>query len=1306
MIGRQHTVIDLMPGLRKALLDLLEEVGAGPREISEHTQDLGRNWVYDLRKTKRRLHQSKVEAFLAGLQHYYDSPECSRNLSIEPERFSFTALAKRFPDEVAQLVGAARPDAAPPGRAAGLPAPYLTELFLPRPAVEENAIAALLGPRPATRGRIVALTGMSGAGKTLSAQHIAGQDRILARFPDGVFWLDARRTTATHWQRDILARIGGPVKEWDDLRALLQERLAGMRCLIVLDNLDSHEHDDAFTVVGPDSAVLVTTTDQEVLPHTVEVFPVGGFDLGGSLELLRRYSRGATDQSGEGASPGPAIERVLVHCGGLPLALAICGAMVDDGHRWGDVAALLDTADFGLLRKRFHDYPRPSLLAALAAGVRVLAPEEHLAYGELAVFAGSGPVPVAAAQRLWATRGLDRPRSGAMIIRLSRRSLLTYDNRTETFVLHELLYRYLVAEAGDDLPGMHGGLADRYLAAWGGLAAGLPDVDETDEYGVTQLAHHLEQAGRVVDLHALLSLETPNGPVLSGNRWFAVHDRAGWTGRYLTTLDRARYLAEAAADRDGSPSDRGLELRYALMTSSMISFAACVPAPLIAALVRSRVWSFAQGWTYAGMVTKPADHARALAALCRLPTPDGTDRALLLSQAIAAAMRLPTAADRAWALAAMIPFVTDAGRPALLTSALDAARQAPRKTEIWMLARLAGHLPDAVLRPLLDIAHGERLPAAYMLALAIAARHLPQLRTPLRTRIAALRQDQWRLCLYTILLAGAPPGEQAVLLADAHAAGAALHPQPGATILDLLPALLTDTGDSMMRREAIGVLLAELPAAQRASAADAVIARAGGGAVDAELLRIAFTHRPGPDVPSLVTRLVGESPSDLDTLCTLGPYLPHPLLAIAVDLACTETSESKRATALESLAPYLPADLLRRALGRIVRLDTPAQRARALVRLAPRLPATRRGHALAALRAVEEPDTRAELLVFLAPNLPATTVAGLADLVSADTGPMYRVMALTVLAMHVAGPDQAMLTAQAADAIRDIDLRRPELQRLTDGVTDPVALWSAVALQQRLDNHGGICDLPTLANLARDLPPTTVDRAVAIAHAITDPCDRSHAFASLVMCTSGTEAASMLSNAALAACTQHHHPDGTRCHIESALGKVAARVPMPDRPPLDVDTDIGSSTDAAAEHGSDWDRRQRQATCLAIYHNDHRPEPPRPQASDDGEGCGRWRRYVRPALAAAVRQGRPAVLSAAVDACLAEKADDDRMVIRLLDDLLAVQRWWPGGSGQNGENRSFVNSSGQSLQEMLFEWLRPEHLRERWLSERTTTDSA
>src|SRR5262249_9071956 len=139
--------------------------------------------------------------------------------------------------------------------------------------------------------------------------------------------------------------------------SMLQDALAGTRCLIVLDNLDSLDQITALDVVGPGSALLVTTTDRAALPHTTRICEVEGFGPGGSEEVLRRYAGSAP--------PLPeAATRIAAACGGLALGLAICGALVEEGCSWEEAAVLLDRPVMPALEKPFRGYAHTSLTAA------------------------------------------------------------------------------------------------------------------------------------------------------------------------------------------------------------------------------------------------------------------------------------------------------------------------------------------------------------------------------------------------------------------------------------------------------------------------------------------------------------------------------------------------------------------------------------------------------------------------------------------------------------------------------------------------------------------------------------------------------------------------------------------------------------------------------------------------------------------------------------------------------------------------------------------------------------------------------
>ncbi|MEU5260645.1 NB-ARC domain-containing protein [Amycolatopsis sp. NPDC021455] len=1155
----------------------------------------------------------------------------------------------------------------------GLPAPYPSERFVPRPAVEERVVELLTAPPSGSRGSLVALIGMSGSGKTMSAQVVAADPQVRTRYPDGVLWLDLRRTPMeAAAQAAVLRALGEPAADQaGDLRSLLQERLAHARILIVLDNLRSLAQLQALDVLGPGGALLVTTTERDALPHGTELCPVQHFGDAGAAEVLRRYAD---------APPGPlppAADAVRARCAGLPLALAICGALVADGYGWDELDELLGSVPLSALEKAFRDYPHVSLLAAFEVSTSTLDETERAGYDALAVFAGRGAVPVSVASRWWSLLGLDLdPRR--TIRRLAGRSLLTHHVKDGTFLLHDLLYQYVSVRVGSALTGLHERLARSYLTDWGELSAGLPSVDVADHYGVAHVGLHLAQGGRADLLHRLLAVETPpdQGPVRS--RWFDLHDTTGSIAEYLADVDRAHRCAEQAADRATDAADlaryRALEMHYTLIRSSLLGIAANVPVPLMVALVRRRIWSFSTAWTYGGLLHAPLERARVFSALVRLSTPDTVDRSRLLIQARVAAAAIGTAKERVWALASLVPAVPERERAELARTAIALAEQEAPTELVWVLSRLAGHVPELVRDRLLAVLDE---PGAWRHAddLVIAARRLPELRPSVRA-LARNRRWPWqRLLTLTGLLVDAAAPERAELLTDI----ATAVDEPDNDYRAVWSTLLRVRTNSPAKYQRLTALFAALPEAAR----PATVELAAEVTLDAEPASIAFalTVLPEERRQRLRTALAAGDTS-VPKLCELAPYLSPDRLAGLVDQAAELPTATGRGRALAALAPHLPPELLTRALGLLLELDHPKDRATAFTRLAPRLSAAQRLTALAMVTGIDEPDTRAMLLIDLAPYLPASALPSVPAAVPAEAG-LARAMVLTQLALLAREPLRTTITAQAVDAVEQVPLRHTGLHGLTAGITDPRQLFAVFALRETLNSRHDPADAEVVVRHAVDLPPGTIAAIAPVASAMADSCDRAHALTVLARCETGPLRAELARDALIAACAPHHHGDGTSCRVESRFAPLLSTLPEADRLPLDPAwLDDILAEDRLETGPADEDRDHRRAACLAAYlpaTHPRRPElVPAPLGPPDGpydhdtesgqnaevtprRDWAEWRRT----LADAALTGRPAVLETAVAACLALPEPSGSSVgeptaVLLAQHIETVQRWWPG----------------------------------------------
>jgi hypothetical protein len=190
--------------------------------------------------------------------------------------------------------------------------------------------------------------------------------------------------------------------------------------------------------------LLVTTRDAANIPDTPGI-TLDELPRDAALQLLARWT--ATR-----ARHLP-IQATLVarECGYLPLALALCGAMVAAGsHSWAQLLDLLHRTDLEAFRSRHVDYPHQSLAIALGASIECLAPDTRDRYLRLAVFDAEGSVPQAALQVLWR---LDRHDTAALIEELAGKSLLRVE--ADRVSLHDLQMDYLIRCADASVAALH-----------------------------------------------------------------------------------------------------------------------------------------------------------------------------------------------------------------------------------------------------------------------------------------------------------------------------------------------------------------------------------------------------------------------------------------------------------------------------------------------------------------------------------------------------------------------------------------------------------------------------------------------------------------------------------------------------------------------------------------------------------------------------------------------------------------------------------------------------------------------------------
>ncbi|MEV8092765.1 BTAD domain-containing putative transcriptional regulator [Kitasatospora sp. NPDC085879] len=282
---------------------------------------------------------------------------------------------------------------------------------------------AAAGDGAARRAPLIAVvSGQPGAGKSALVQHAAHAAR--GAHPDGTLYADLRgsrrQPAAPHAVLgSFLLALGVPaaaVPPGTEARtALFRSLLAGRRMLVVLDDARDSAHVRPLLPAGPGNAALITARTR--LPdlggaHPVHLGPLPADEAREFLARLLGPVRSAAEPR--------ALTQLAAACGGLPLALRICGARLASRPSWtvrhlverlADEGRALDELCLGSLDVR----------AVFAAGCESLDPPTARAFHLLAL-APTDTVGLATAARLL---GEPPARAERVLERLADAGLLT-----------------------------------------------------------------------------------------------------------------------------------------------------------------------------------------------------------------------------------------------------------------------------------------------------------------------------------------------------------------------------------------------------------------------------------------------------------------------------------------------------------------------------------------------------------------------------------------------------------------------------------------------------------------------------------------------------------------------------------------------------------------------------------------------------------------------------------------------------------------------------------------------------------------
>ncbi|MFI9449719.1 glycosyltransferase [Amycolatopsis sp. NPDC052450] len=309
--------------------------------------------------------------------------------------------------------------------------------------VEASVLERHLSPaEPSRLPRVCVLYGMAGAGKTAIALWVA--ERLHHDYPDGCIYLDMQgyNPDSKPLGKDealvrVLRRLGVPGElvppSEEDRTALLRQKLAGRRVLVMLDNVSSAQQVHALRPPNGRSAVIIvsrqplTVLDAALHQHVRALEPADAVALFTSVAELGKTERG-----------DPTVVRKITEmCYRLPLAVCIVASRFRDNpaRRLEDVAARL--ADQAARHHEFTDGLR-SVTAVLEASCATLS-DPQLAMLQLMA---AHPGPRVDAWAAGALAGISPTAAEGLLDELIRAGMLEHHSHN-AYRLHDVLRDHL-----------------------------------------------------------------------------------------------------------------------------------------------------------------------------------------------------------------------------------------------------------------------------------------------------------------------------------------------------------------------------------------------------------------------------------------------------------------------------------------------------------------------------------------------------------------------------------------------------------------------------------------------------------------------------------------------------------------------------------------------------------------------------------------------------------------------------------------------------------------------------------------------
>jgi len=944
-----------------------------------------------------------------------------------------------------------------------LQVPLLTEDFIVPPKKEEIKNRLLNCSNSREILAITAIQGLAGIGKTTLAIILANDEEIQNRFSDGILW-------ATLGQEpDKLSLLNSWIQSLGDYRSNyttvqtasshLRTLLHQKRILLVVDDAWDSTDVDPFLVGGSNCQTIITTRKAYIADDLgAKSYPLDVMTEEQSLELFKNILKDGWDKN----EKEDAL-KVAKDVGYLPLALNLAAKRRKRDYSWVELHKALEEE---IARLSILESPRrlrkgeEGLEASLNLSLKALKSFDEEAWKDfiwLGVLTEDVKINEKMASTLW---DINLEEARQILEALWEEGLLIQDStiqlgneKIKTYRMHYLFHAislyYLTlspdAKKNTELPGLrlklseaHESLLNRYESKM--QKKNLWHTLKDDAYIHGYLTLHMEKAGRIKDIHKLLREENENGK----NGWYEILEFLGQNSVFIEDVIKAWNLAEKESadyiELGTKAPSIGLEIRYALINTSINSLSANIPVELFVALLETKKWTETKALLYAQKEPDPYTKVIKLISVYQ-KTKDESIKEEVMEKALDAASKIKDENLREKALSFIVPNL-DGPKEEAMEKALGEASKI--KDEYWrakafssIIPNLAGQKKEEVIEKALDAASKIKDENLREKALSFIVPNLDKSEEEIMEKalstISNINDEYWRSKAFSSIIP--------------NFAG-----QKKEEVIEKALYTASKIKDKGWRAQALSFIVTNLDEPKKEEIMEKALDAASKIKDEyqrTEVLSYIVPNLDGPKKEELMEKAldtvskVSNEGWRAQALSFIVPSLNGPkkeeIMEKALDTAFKINDEGWRAQALSSIIPNMDTskeELMEKALNTISKINDEFWRTQALSFIVPSLDGPKKEElmkkALDAAFEINDEGWRAQALSFIVPSLDGPKkeefMEKALDAASKIKNEKRRAEALSYIIPNLDGPKKEELMKKALDAASKIknEKRRAE----------------------------------------------------------------------------------------------------------------------------------------------------------------------------------------------------------------------------------------------------------------------------------------